>query len=132
MITWADVEDFAPQLAGDVISESSQARIIRFVQENVSPSKFCGAETALYEQACLNLAAHYATEQLQAKANAGNQGPVQSESVGGLSVSYGGGFGATRGATANSRAGYETTPYGATYLSLLRTSPCAGYGIMVV
>lgn len=129
MITWADVEDFAPQLAGDVISESSQARIIRFVQENVSPSKFCGAETALYEQACLNLAAHYATEQLQAKANAGNAGPVQSESVGGLSVSYGSGH--SRSATM-SRAGYETTPYGATYLSLLRTSPCAGYGIMVV
>lgn len=131
MIVWADVVEIAPELS--TVTLAVQTTVLAVISETVSPESFCGSDTALYKLAASNLAAHYATTLKNANDSAGNQqGPIASESIGGLSVSYGDGFGASRGATANSRAGYETTGYGAAYLMLLRTSPCAGFGIMVV
>jgi uncharacterized membrane protein len=127
MIVWADVVEIAPELS--TVTLAVQTTVLAVISETVSPETFCGSDTALYKLAASNLAAHYATTLKNANdSDGGQQGPVASESVGGLSVSYAGGFSGAN----KSRAGYETTGYGAAYLMLLRTSPCAGFGIMVI
>lgn len=126
---WADVVEVAPELS--TFPVGLQTLMLQMADEAIDASQFCGDTTATYKMAFLNLAAHFATYRNNANASHAQSGTVQSESVGGLSVSYGG-FGVARGASANSRAGYETTPYGYAFLALLRSSPCSGFAINVV
>lgn len=126
---WADVVALAPELS--TFPLALQPIYLRLADEAIDADQFCGADTAAYQLAFLNLVAHFATEEVKANANYAATGTVQSESVGGLSVTYGS-FGAARAAVSNSRAGYETSPYGAAFLSLLRSSPCSGFAINVV
>ena len=130
-ITWADAVAFALGLAS-ITAPTIQQLLLDITLENVNAVQFCGDTTALYTLACLNHIAHLGTLQI-ASAEAGTAaGTVASESVGGLSVSYAKGFGAG-GVLSYSRAGYERTPYGTTFLELLRTSPCGTkVAIMVV
>ena len=126
---WSDVVAVAPELSTYPVG--LQTIMLARAVESIDPAQFCGDDTADYALAVRYLAAHFATDQKLASANAANPGKIQSESVGGLSVSYGS-FGVTRGATANSRAVYESTSYGALFLGLLRSSPCSGFAINVV
>lgn len=122
---WADVVEVAPELS--TYAAGLQTIMLARAVESVDPAQFCGDTTADYDLAVRYLAAHFATEQKNAAASPTTSGKVQSESVGGLSVSYG-----SHGAGAPSRQGWESTSYGGLFLALLRSSPCSGFAINVV
>lgn len=122
---WADVVEVAPELSTYPVG--LQTIMLTRAVDSIDAAQFCGDDTAGYDLAVRYLAAHFATEQRNAASGNAASGAVKSESVGGLSISYG-----THGAGAQSRAGWESTSYGALFLSLLRSSPCSGYAINVV
>lgn len=122
---WADVVEVAPELSTYAVG--LQTIMLARAVESIDPAQFCGDDTAEYDLAVRYLAAHFATEQKLAVANASASGAVKSESVGGLSISYG-----SHGAGDKSRQGWDSTSYGAAFLALLRSSPCSGFAINVV
>lgn len=123
--TWADVVTVAPELASYPVP--LQSVMLNRAINAIDAAQFCGDTTDDYWLAVLYLAAHFATDQKNANANAGNSGFIKSESVGGLSVSYGE-FGKY-----SSRYSHGSTSYGALFDDLLRQSPCnVGFGINVV
>lgn len=124
-VVWADVVEVAPELTTYPVG--LQTLMLARALESIDAAQFCGDATAEYNLAVRYLAAHFATEQKNATENAGVSGTIKSESVGGLSVSYG-----SHGAGAASRAGWESTSYGALFLALLRSSPCSGFAFNVV
>lgn len=133
MITWAQVVAFAPELTN--VNPTVQALLLARAQEVVPAAEFCGEASPSYNIAMIYMVAHMASLHVQTcgdAMSAGATGPVQSESVGGLSISYKDGYG--MGGAPASREGFERTRYGAAYLELLRSSPCGsgGLGIMVL
>jgi len=128
MITWANVVSLSTDF--ECVTPSLRTLIINQVNETIDPALFCGADTTAYKLAQMYLAAHYAAVQLAASKAGTAAGPVQSESVGGLSVSYKANYSSS---ASMSREGYERTPWGAMFLELLRSSPCGGgLGMMVL
>jgi len=126
-ITWAQVVAFAPELDG--VNPAVQALILARVQVAVPASQFCAADLDLAQ---IYLAAHMGSIHAcgAAARGAGASGPIKSESVGGLSVSYADSF--SLGGEL-SRGGYERTKYGMAYLEIARASMCgsAGLGMFV-
>lgn len=125
MVSWAQVLAFAPELSS--VNPTVSALILQCAHEFVPASEFCGAD---YTLAQIYLAAHMASLHVKACGESGGagstQGPVASESIGGLSISYRNGYGV---GSYVSREGYERTPYGMAYLELLRASRCGSAGL---
>ncbi len=126
MISWVQVVAFAPELA--TVNPTVQELLLQYTHESVPEGEFCGAD---YTLAQIYLAAHLATLHVQtcdAASGGAVTGPVQSESVGGLSTSYKDGYGM---GSVLSREGYERTKYGAAFLEIARSSRCGSAGLGV-
>lgn len=116
-MTWVELTAYQPAFAS--IPFEVQAQLLAWVDETVSKAAFGGDTKASYKLAQLYLLAHACTLYRRGceSVESGAAGPVLSESAGGLSVSY------ANGASVGSFSAYESTPYGAMYLELIRTSP---------
>ncbi len=112
MIVWAQVEAFAPEL--DTIDVLAQDLILDFVNTNLNPEAFCGEGNPRLTLARIYYAAHLGTITNRGDAQGG---PVQSESEGGVSVSYG------MFSPAGADPLLSTTSYGKQWLQLVRVSP---------
>lgn len=105
MITWSDVTAIAPELA--TVAGGTQTAILADVATEVIVANWPSQEKA--DRASKYLAAHLAT----LSKRAGAAGPIQSQAVGGVSVSY---------AVSAMAAVLAATAYGQEYQRLQRLS----------
>ena len=103
-IIWADVTALAPELTAP--SEAARVYLLAHVNAELDPAMFDGEDGPTLRLARIWLAAHLAT--VGALSTGGAAGPVMSESVGGMSISY--------GASSSTDAALGTTAYGRLYL----------------
>jgi len=108
-IDWDDVEAIAPELS--TVSADAQTMILAYVNDALDVSLFGGEDAAKTKLIRVYMAAHRGA---MTQRN-GVGGSVSSQSVGGISRSYG-----TVGGGADD---YNSTAYGQEYLSLIRNSP---------
>lgn len=85
MIEWSDVEELDAAFAD--VSDPLQTLFLGIVEETVDPEAYGGEDTNRTKMARMNLAAHLA-EYFTSNGSGSAAGPVQSESGGGLSVTY--------------------------------------------
>lgn len=109
-IDWDMVVTLAPELS--TVTEDAQDLILAHVNSDLDSSMFDGEDGPTYRLARIWLAAHLAVN--GATSSGAAVGPITSESVGGMSRSYGT-FNTTDAAAA-------TTTYGRLYLSLVQNS----------
>lgn len=107
-ITWADVLAIAPDLSG--VGATTQVAIVTDVNAQVVEGQFPSVAAA--DRARKYLAAHLATVSKDGGRGAG--GPVQSESMGGVSRSY------AVFSPAGADPSLDATAYGKEYRRLLR------------
>ena len=110
-IIWADVLALAPELTEP--SDAARVYILEHVNAELDVDMFDGEDGPTTRLARIWLAAHLATSGASSSGG-GSVGPVTSESVGGMSISY--------GAYDTSDAAAGTTTYGRLYLSLVQNS----------
>ena len=110
-IDWDMVIALAPELTTGV-TEDAQDMILAHVNADLDASMFDGEDGPTFRLARIWLAAHLATA--GASGSGGATGPVTSESVGGMSVSY--------GTLATTAAAIGTSTYGRLYLELVQNS----------
>lgn len=123
-VTWADVILIAPDLSS--VASGSQNAILADVSTILSNAS-AWPTTAMHDLAKKYLCAHFGALALRATGggSASGAGPVASEAVGDVSVSY------TNPSTSDlSQAGLSSTMWGLQYLALRRRSMMRG--IMVV
>lgn len=111
-ITKEEVQALAPELAGAALSDGAWAVLIANVNAQVNEAVFATAARA--RVAALYLAAHLATF-AKTTGGAGGSAPVQSESVGDVSVTY-------AISMAQDVSSLQQTFYGREYQRLCRTS----------
>lgn len=117
-ITWTDVTDVASELLVGVTS-GGQTKILAYVEAAVAPDAFGGEDSPIYVLARAYLAAHYG---LLNKQGSAAQGPVTSQSEGGVSQSFASLIGTSNDIFLGS------TTYGRAFLSLVRRSGVARAG----
>jgi hypothetical protein len=106
-LTWADVLLIAPDLS--TLATAERAAVLADVDAQLDEDKI-GADYK-YQLACKYLAAHFGT--LVKRGAAGAVGPVSSESVGSVSISY-------AVTSAMSSDGLSSTVWGAQYVAIIR------------
>jgi hypothetical protein len=112
-IVWADVTAHASDLS--TVSAGAQTDVLAYVNDTVDPDKLGGEASARYRLARIYLAAHFGTVVLAQ--GTPPAGPVTSESVGGVSRTYGVAAGAS-----GSASEIASTGWGREYLALIRRS----------
>ena len=117
-IEWTDVTDVAPAMSSGVPS-GFQTKILAYIEEVVNPRAFGGEDSITYLLARSYLAAHYGA--LYKMGTFGAQGPVTSQSEGGVSQSF-----ANAMPQADSSLGRTT--YGDAFLTFVRRSGYARAG----
>ncbi len=120
-ISWSDVEELAPELVG-LVPAGMQTRFLAKVDREVGDSWEEAGEGAA-DDGRLYLAAHLATKYasgLGGGAGGGGVGPVTSESLGPMSVSYGSLTSSSGGVYDGD---YSTTKYGIEYLRMVNNLP---------
>lgn len=108
-ITWFEVEQYAPELAGTRVSALAQAMIIAVTNEIVAAGVWGTEDSGILRMARVLWAAHTATLERRK----GLAGASASRSAGGISESYG------PGPVSTSYLG--TTSYGQMFLTLAKT-----------
>lgn len=107
------VVDIAAELS--VVDADAQTMILAYVNQALAVDEWGGEDSPTYKLARVYLAAHYGTVTLQG--GNGPAGPAISQTVGGITRIY----------MNNSPVGSDPvmgkTPYGNSFLSLLRRSP---------
>lgn len=111
-ITWANVIDHAPGLS--TVDTDAQNDILAYVNTALKVDEFYGEASPMLKLARIYLAAHMGT--MIAQAVTGQVGPVQAESVGGVSRAYA----VAQFAQTSSLA---DTTWGRAFLQLVRVSP---------
>lgn len=106
-IVWDDVVNHAAELSG--VNGDAQDDILAHVNTTLNVAVFGGEGSAKLKLARIYLAAHMATLQILG----GSSGDIQSESVGGVSYTYGG---------STSTSEFNATSYGKQYTALVRNS----------
>ena len=106
-ISWSDVTAIAPEMS--TVSSGAQTMILAYVNNVLNVSEFGGESAPTLKLARVYLAAHRGAASL----GGGGAGPITSESMGGLSRSYGAGVTTDR---------LDSSPYGREYLSLVNMS----------
>lgn len=107
MVTWAQIEAFAPELVAHAITADVQD--LFFAAAEQLRTDFFGASLPLAQ---IYFVAHFATMFAAGAATAA--GPVAAESAGGLSVQYGMSL-----TNAAAKSSFGSTAYGRAYLSLI-------------
>lgn len=106
-IVWADVVNHAAELSS--VDTDAQTDILAHVNTTLDVRVFGGEDSPKLKLARIYLAAHMATLQTLG----GSSGDIQSESVGGVSYSYG---------AAADASDFSSTSYGKQYSALVRNS----------
>lgn len=106
-ISWTDVLVHAAELSS--VDEDARTDILAHVNSTLNVSVFGGEESPKLKLARIYLAAHMATLQLLG----GSSGDIQSESVGGVSYTYG---------AAAASSDFNSTSYGKQYSAIVRNS----------
>jgi hypothetical protein len=118
-ILWTDVTNIAPAMSG--VAAGAQVAILAFVNETLSQDEWGTGER--YRMGGALLAAHFGSLVI-ANSATGPAGPVTSMSLGDASKSW------AAPSFSTTDADLERTTYGAGFLGLVRTLPCA-FGLLL-
>jgi Protein of unknown function (DUF4054) len=116
-ILWSDIVAFAPFASS--IAAGAQTDILSLVNDTIDSDCLGGESGIAYRLARIYLGTHYAA---MVQSSTENADGVQSESAGGLNISYTQNGLFERNIIVVGAAGYAQTPYGQMYLQLLKTS----------
>jgi hypothetical protein len=119
-IVWTDVTDVAPAMSTGV-PVGFQTKILAYVEEVVNPAAFGGEDSITFLLARSYLAAHYAA--LYKMGTFGAQGPVTSQSEGGVSQSF-------ASVMPQADSSLARTNYGDAFLTFVRRSGYARSGFV--
>ena len=117
-ITWTDVTDVASELLTGVTT-GGQTKILAYVEAVVAADVFGGEDSPIYTLARAYLAAHYG---LLNKQGSAAQGPVVSQSEGGVSQSF--------ASIVSGGEDFLPTTYGRAFLALVRSRGRARAGFV--